>query len=509
MTTSKDVSAAADGVLTVPAGGAGGSDAVGHVETRGIDYIPEAERHSAPKNLFWVWFGTQMTFGIIIIGWLPIVFGLSWWGAFTAITIGMIAGSFFHAAFSLLGPWTGTNSAVSSGAHFGVVGRVVGSLLAFFGAVGYGAITVWISGDVVVYSLHSLFGTSESNGAKAISYGIILAVMIAVSIYGHANVVAVQKLAAPVVLVLLIVGVIILAPRFDAQYAGGEYLLGSFWPTWLLSFVVAAQLPISYCSLSGDYSRYISFRRYSKRSVALAAGLGMFFGCWLAVLFAAFTATMFPLDVHSYAEGLITISPKWYIAAVLLVGLLGSFAQGVVALYGTGLDFSSLVPRLPRVPATISISVVLLAIVYIGAFLTSGALEMITAFTILLAVMIMPWIVVTLIGMWACRGRYYPLDLQVFNARATGGAYWYTRGVSVKAALTFIIAAGLGLLFVQTPPMYVGPLANIAGGVDISMFVSAGVAAVLYGILITVSPERNHRPAHDEALRSPVPISQH
>lgn len=482
------------------------SDAVGHVEARGIDYIPEPERHSKPGNLFWVWFGTQMTFGIIVIGWLPVTFGLGWWSAFWAITVGMVVGSTLLGLFSILGPLTGTNSAVGSGAHFGVVGRLIGSVIAFFGAIGYGAITVWISGDIVVYAAHVAFGTPSSNAAKAVVYGVIVAVMIVVSIYGHANVVAVQKLAAPITLTILIVGVVILAPSFDSGYAGGTYLLGSFWPTWLLSAVIAAQLPISYCVLAGDYSRYISFARHTKRAVAVSAGLGMFLGCWLAVIFAAYTATMFPAGVVSYAEGLVAIVPTWYVIPILVTGLLGSFAQGVVALYGTGLDFSSLVPRLPRVPATATMSVILLCVVYLGAFATTGALDAISAFTILLVVLIMPWVIITLMGMWACRGRYYPLDLQVFNTRSKGGAYWYTGGVNLKAVASFVISVTIGLLFISTPPLFTGPLAGATGGVDISMFVSSGVSALLYGALTAIFPDRNHRPATDHGLRSPTPI---
>ena len=48
---------------------------IGQVEMRGIDYIPESERHSNPSNLFWVLIGAQMYFGIIVIGSLPIAFG--------------------------------------------------------------------------------------------------------------------------------------------------------------------------------------------------------------------------------------------------------------------------------------------------------------------------------------------------------------------------------------------------------------------------------------------------
>src|SRR5690348_5517224 len=148
-------------------------DAIGQVETRGIDYIPEAERHSRPANLFWVWMGCQFAFGIIIVGALPVEFGLGWWSSFSAITVGLIIGSALYAPMSLLGPRTGTNSAVSSGAHFGLIGRLIGSLQAMFIAIGFAALTVWLSGDAIVAGLGKLFGTPETDAVKALIYAVL------------------------------------------------------------------------------------------------------------------------------------------------------------------------------------------------------------------------------------------------------------------------------------------------------------------------------------------------
>jgi len=40
-----------------------------------------------------VWIGAQMCFGIIVLGWLPVAFGLGWWSSVTAITLGLLVGS--------------------------------------------------------------------------------------------------------------------------------------------------------------------------------------------------------------------------------------------------------------------------------------------------------------------------------------------------------------------------------------------------------------------------------
>jgi purine-cytosine permease-like protein len=469
---------------------------VGRIETRGIDYIPEHERHSTPMNLFWVWVGTQMSFGIIVVGWLPVAFGLGWWSSVTAITVGLAVGSLLYAPFSLLGPRTGTNSAVSSGAHFGVVGRMVGSLQAMFIALGFVALTIWTGGDSIVSGLARLISTPDDTAMRIVVYGLLGAAVIAIAVYGHATVLVAQKFLVPTIGLVMVIGFFAKLGDFDSHYQGGHYLLGSFWPTWLLSATTVLAIPISYSPFANDFARYVSRRKYSNSAVALASGAGMFVGCWLTLVFAAYMSTMFKDVSTPFVTGFVNISPSWYVILILLIGVFGSFAQGALGLYGTGLDMSSIIPRLRRVPATLLIASIAIAIVYVGG-LVLNAVDTVTAFLTILNVVCTPWMLITLVGLYYCRGRYHPYDLQLFNMGQTGGAYWYWRGLNIRAFVAFIPAVVVGLLFVSTT-IYKGPLADLAGGVDLSFISAAVIAVVIYAIALAISPERNH-PARDES----------
>ncbi|MEA2247489.1 MAG: hypothetical protein QOH46_2018, partial [Solirubrobacteraceae bacterium] len=202
------------------------TDALGRVESYGINYIPEEHRHSRPANISWILFGGSITYSIIVIGWLPIAFGLGWWSSVSAIIVGSAVGSLLLAPMSLLGPRTGTNNPVSSGAHFGVVGRIVGSLLGLTGALAFAALSVWTGGDAIVAGSAKLFGTADSEVIRAIGYAVISIVVTAIAVLGHANMLAVQKLMVPTVGVLMLIGLIAYGGKFDAGYKGGEYLLG-------------------------------------------------------------------------------------------------------------------------------------------------------------------------------------------------------------------------------------------------------------------------------------------
>jgi purine-cytosine permease-like protein len=454
-----------------------GIDEVGRIETRGVDYIPEAERHSRPRELTTVFFGTQLCFGIIVLGFLPVSFGLGWWGSVTSTLTGLAVGSLMFAPLALLSTRTGTNSAVSSGAHFGVVGRIVGSLVGVFTAVGFYALTVWTGGTALVAGLNKLFGMPAGNVQLAVAYALIAAATLVVAIYGHANVVLANRLLVPTMGVLLIVGVIVLLPKFNVQPASSELLLGSFPATWLLGATTAASLPISYSPYVGDYTRYISAKRWSAARIVTTAGVGMFAGTAVALCFAIYAAMAFPAGVTDWVVGLVDASPTAFAAAIVAIALVGSCAQGALCIYGTGLDASSIIPSLKRVPATLLIGAMGTLLVYVGAFLYN-LVAAASAFLIILLVVTAPWLVINLIGYVLTRGKYYAQDLQVFNMqpRVAGGAYWFWRGWNPAAMLAWVPATVIGMLFVNTT-LYVGPWANSLGGVDLS-FISSAVMVV-------------------------------
>jgi purine-cytosine permease-like protein len=122
--------------------GRGGTPAVRRpkateVEQHGIDTIPPEHRHSRPLDLFRIQFGGANTFATIILGTFPVLLGLSFWQAVAATVVGVVVGALILMPMGLFGPLTGTNNAVSSGAHFGVRGRIVGSFLSLLTAIAF------------------------------------------------------------------------------------------------------------------------------------------------------------------------------------------------------------------------------------------------------------------------------------------------------------------------------------------------------------------------------------
>ena len=63
-------------------------DQFGHVEARGIDYIPDVERHGRARELFLVWMAPNIIYLDIILGGAMIKLGLGIWPAIAVIVVG-------------------------------------------------------------------------------------------------------------------------------------------------------------------------------------------------------------------------------------------------------------------------------------------------------------------------------------------------------------------------------------------------------------------------------------
>jgi len=470
------------GVATAPA-----VDAVGKIETHGIDFIPERDRHSSPRNIFYILIGANLTFGLIVLGWLPFSFGLGWWASFWSIIVGDAVGALLFAPMALLGPRTGTNGPVSSGAFFGVVGRLIGSCLAVFIAIGFYALTVWTGGQMAVYGAHRLFGLPSGNLELGISYAIIAIIAITAAIYGHANMIFVEKFLIPTVGVLMIVGFFVLGPKFNVHYAGGSYLLGTFWPTWALAVTIAAAATFGYGPFVNDWARHISHERYSDRSVFGWTLAGGFVGLTFPLVFGAYTAVAIANPAIPYVSGLVKISPVGYLVPLMILGIIGSLGQSTVCIYSNGLDFSSIFPVLKRVPATVVLSAIGVLFIFLGT-LVWNVENTVSAFVTLFGVLAAPWISICLTGHFLRRGWYNPDALQVFNRRERGGIYWFTRGLNIRACLAWLVASAVGLMFLDSS-LYVGPWSNAAGGIDLSWLSATFVGALVYLTATLVFPE--------------------
>ncbi|MEU9733131.1 cytosine permease [Streptomyces sp. NPDC048002] len=470
------------------------------VETHGVDRIPDADRTAGPLDLFRLAFGGANTFSTCVLGAFPILFGLSFWQGLAATLLGVVAGALILCPMAVFGPVNGTNNAVSSSAHLGVHGRVVGSFLSLLTAVAFFSISVWSSGDALVGGAHRLFGLSRGDLSYVVAYALFAGLVLAVCVYGFRFMLFVNKVAVVSASVLFVLGAVAFAGDFDPGYAGvftdsaDAATQSLFWPSFIGAALIVLSNPVSFGAFLGDWSRYIPAST-PRRQVIGAAFLSQI-ATLLPFVFGLATASIIADKAPEYVDpaapdfvgGLLAVSPGWFFLPVCLIALIGGMSTGTTALYGTGLDFSSVFPRLSRVRATVLVGALAIAFIFVGRF-ALDLVQSISTFATMIITCTTPWMVVMMLGFWTRRGWYDPEALQVFNRRQRGGRYWFSHGWNWRGMTAWWVSALLGVLFTNIPGQFVGPFGDLANGVDISLPLSMAVAAVLFLSLLRLFPE--------------------
>ena len=464
------------------------------IEIYGVESIPAADRTSTPSDLFKIAFGGANSFATVLLGAFPIFFGLSLMQGLLATLLGVVVGSAILAPMAVFGPINGTNNAVSSGAHFGVIGRVLGSYLSLLTAIAFYSIAVWTAGDAIVGGAVQLFGWHDSKVFRGFAYGIMALLILAVCIYGYQFMLWINKIAVTGASFVLVLGFIAFSGKVNWHYVGSFKSTASvgFWPAFLGSAFIVLSNPISFGAFLGDWSRYIP-RDSGGMRVMKAAFLSQI-ASLLPFLFGLVTTAVVAEKApdsfknFDYVGGMLATTPSWFLLPILLLAIIGGMSTGSTSLYGTGLDFSSVFPKLSRVQATIFIGIISIVLIFIGRF-GYNLVTSVTTFVTLIIVCTTPWMIMMMVGFLHRRGHYLSDDLQVFNRGQKGGAYWFRNGFNVEALFIWIFSAGLSLCFVNVPGQFVGVLGSHFNGLDISLLVAVILPAVLYWLTLKFSSE--------------------
>lgn len=435
-------------------------------ETRTIDHIPETERHGKARNLFTIWFGSNIMMLTLATGLLATsVYGLPVWAAIIALAIGNVLGGVVMALHAAQGPQMGVPQMLQTRAQFGSYGSllvvviVVGMYVAFF------ASNAVLGGQALDALLH--LGSFWS----AVIIGAISVIGV---VFGY------RLLHALGTGMSIVAGLVIIA--VFAYIFGGHTLpagalsAGSVTPAGFMSAVsVAALWQIAYAPYVSDYTRYMP-RDTGVRPAFWATFAGCVLGSLLTMALGALLGAAFPKD--DVATGLSHAVPAIGWLALLVFGV-GISITNAMNLYCGSLATitigQTLFPKwIPRAWTRSVVAIVLFLLSLVIAFLgSSNFLVNLSNFMTLLLYVLIPWTAVNLMDYYVIRHGSYDID-SLF--RRDGGVYGR---VNRNAVLCYIVGILVQLPFINTA-FFEGPAASALGGVDISWLVGLAVICPLY-----------------------------
>ncbi|MFC0109766.1 purine-cytosine permease family protein [Kibdelosporangium aridum] len=428
------------------------------VEPGGIEPVAPADKHGRPRQLFWTWTSPNLEFATIFLGVLAVsAFGLSFWQAAAALTLGNLLGAIAHGVLSARGPVHGVPQMVLGRAAFGYWGNVLpATLMSVMAGAGWFAVNS-VSG---AFALNSLTGLPV-----LLCLIVVVGLQILIAFFGHNLVQAFERYAFPVLAVVFtITAVVIFAKAQPTQSTGGN--LGGF----LLAASAAFGYTAGWNPYAADYTRYLPANT-SRRAVGWSAGSGLFLATTVLMLVGAASVTIGGSTSNNPTTVFTSHLPGWLAALTLLCIALGAVAANVLNVYSAALAFLTLGVKLPlawrRAVVAAGFGVVGFILAWLGLSDAGHAYE---SFLLVIAYWVGPWLGVTLVDMHIRRGQQQ-LPLSDTSYRNWAGPVAMLAGMIVS----------IGLFANQS--RYVGPVPEAVPWIgDITFLVGFAIAAVIYAV---------------------------
>lgn len=443
------------------------TEQVMRLELSTIQPIGLDQRHGSARDLFTIWFGSNIMMLTIVTGALSVtVFGLSFTWAVSALAAGNLIGAIFMALHAAQGPTLGVPQMVQTRGQFGSIGSLLVIALVIIMYVGFFASNLVLGGQSIAATLPSV----------PVWAGIIVMGVISVlgAIYGYDLIHAyarVMSWACGVTLVLAFVWIL-----FVHGLPAGFYQHGAFSLPGLLGAIsIAALWQIAYAPYVSDYTRYMP-----AETGAVPAFWASYWGCTIGsilpmILGAMVGASITGEDITA-GLGALTGGLAPVVFLVFSIGMLVGNAMNIYCGSLSALTFGqTLVPRWSPKARARGLMAGALLIVALGLALLGKDSFMVkyTDFILLLLYVLVPWTAINLVDYYLVQHARYDVDSFM---RADGGIYGRVNGAAVACYV-------LGIL-VQVPffssPMYTGIAARAMHGADLSWIVGLVVTSPIY-----------------------------
>ncbi|KFU81840.1 Purine-cytosine permease [Amycolatopsis lurida] len=449
------------------------------IETHGIDVIGDEERHGRARDLFGVWAAPNVSYLSLVVGGALVVLGLSLWQALGMILVGNLFW-LLVGLISVSGPAAGTPSSVITRAIYGVRGNRV--LVTFNGSlisVCYVALSL-SAASVTAFSLCTRFGLELDTMGKALVIVGVAAVTLVISVYGHATII---KLYLPLAVVLAAVFAVLaffVLGDADWSHRPPQELQGLDLVAALAAgLAMVSSAPLSY-STSADFARYLP--RTTKPSAIVGwTAAGAYLPSVLCTALGAIAATA--LDMSDPQTALTGVLPGWFSPVFLIAMILGAIANNALIIYSSGLALQAIGMRIRRSRSVLFYGTVsILLTMY--ALLVSNFLDTVSRMLQMMVAVLAPIMAIYVADVLLRRNRY---DGHALGDLRRGGPFWYRGGVNWAGFAALVVGAALAVECLAVPGVHIGFLAELAGGIDLSLPVGLIVPALIYVIAMRSS----------------------
>ena len=382
------------------------------VEGNGINVVADEERTSRPHQLFWPWFGANVSVLALSYGAFAFGFGISFVQAVVAGVLGIVLSFLICGFIALAGKRGSAPTMVLSRAAFGVRGNRLPAAISWLLMVGWETVLT-ILATLATATVVRRLGWGGGTSTMVIALVVVAALIVLAGVLGYHLIIRLQTVITVITAVLTVVYVVLVAGQVQlstvtALPAGsGQNVLGAV-------VLLMTGFGLGWSNAAADYSRYLP-RSSSSRGVvawttfggALAPVLLFVFGLLLAGSSTKLSEAIAADPIGALAAAL----PTWFLVPFIVVAVLGLVGGAVLDIYSSGLALLAVGLRVPRYVAALIDGVILVIGTVYVVFFAGEFLAEFTGFLITLGVPIAAWCGVMLADIALRRRDYAEADL--------------------------------------------------------------------------------------------------
>ena len=377
------------------------------VESNGLNVIDDVDRKGTPSQLFWPWFGANVSVLGLSYGAFALSFGISFWQAAVAGVIGIVFSFLLCGLVALAGKRGSAPTMVLSRAAFGVRGNKLPSLVSWLLTVGWETVLT-ILATLATATVFERLGWGGGDITKVIALVVVGTLIVACGVLGFDLIMRAQTIITIVTGVLTVVYIALVADQVDWSTVSSLPSGSSQEVIGALVFLMTG-FGLGWVNAAADYSRYLP-RSASSRGVvgwttfgsSIAPLVLLIFGLLLAGSSTDLSAAIAADPIGALAEAL----PTWFLVPFVIVAVLGLVGGAVLDIYSSGLALLSLGLPVPRYVAAFIDGIVMIAGTVYVVFFGDEFLGQFQGFLITLGVPVAAWCGIMLADL-ASRRRDY------------------------------------------------------------------------------------------------------
>ena len=340
------------------------------LELNSTNLIKDSERHGKAHDLFWPWFGANVSVLAISYGAFVLGFNVSFWQGVFAAVFGTVFSFLLVGISSLAGKKSNAPTMIVSRAAFGVKGNLVPGLLSYLVFVGWETVLVSLS-TLATATVFDRLGSLGRGPSLSLGFAVSVALTVMGGVFGFKVIMQMQKWISLFTMVATAIYIVLTLKDIN-WHTVMSLKHGTFAAMIGALILLMTGLGLGWVNSAADYARYLPHNIKSNAVVGwtvFGASLAPVILVIYGIALAGSSKKLSDAVANDPIGALTNILPTWFLFIFAILAILGLIGGSILDLYSSGLTLIAIGLDIKRhYAAMIDAVIMVLGTIYIVWF---------------------------------------------------------------------------------------------------------------------------------------------